>query len=75
MVGRFSAITGPFILATVAHLATTRFGLPSAKAQALNILVLLAFIGISRWIIAPVTDAPRDSPAPARADDDSGRAG
>jgi UMF1 family MFS transporter len=75
MVGRFSAITGPFIWATVAHLATTRFGLPSAKAQALNILVLLAFIGIARWIIAPVTDAPRDWPAPARADGDSGRAG
>jgi UMF1 family MFS transporter len=75
MVGRFSAITGPFIWATVAHLATTRFGLPSAKAQALNILVLLAFIGISRWIIAPVTDAPRDWTAPARAGGDSGRAG
>jgi UMF1 family MFS transporter len=67
MVGRFSAITGPFIWATVAHLATTRFGLPIAKAQGLNILVLLAFICVARWIIAPVTDAPRGSPAPAGA--------
>jgi MFS transporter, UMF1 family len=63
MVGRFSAITGPFIWATIAHIATTRFGLPVAKAQGLNILVLLAFIVIARWIIAPVTDVPRGSPA------------
>ncbi|HXC58799.1 MAG TPA: MFS transporter [Steroidobacteraceae bacterium] len=60
MVGRFSAIAGPFIWANVAHLATTRFGMPVGKAQGLNILVLLAFIIIARRILAPVTDEPRD---------------
>lgn len=60
MVGRFSAIAGPFIWANVASLATGRFGMAPARAQGLNILVLLIFIGIARWIIAPVTDAPRD---------------
>ncbi len=60
MVGRFSAIAGPFIWANVAHVATSGFGMPVGKAQGLNILVLLLFIGIARWIIAPVTDAPRD---------------
>lgn len=59
MVGRFSAIAGPFIWATVAHVATTGFGLAPARAQGLNILVLLAFIVIARWIIAPVSDARR----------------
>ena len=67
MVGRFSAITGPFIWATVAHLATTRFGMAPARAQGLNILVLLVFIGVARWIIAPVTDVPRGSPEAGRA--------
>ena len=60
MVGRFSAIAGPFIWANVAHVATQNFGMAPARAQGLNILVLLVFIGIARWIIAPVTDAPRD---------------
>ena len=60
MVGRFSAIAGPFIWANVARLATGSFGMTPARAQGLNILVLLAFIGIARWIIAPVTDTPRD---------------
>jgi MFS transporter, UMF1 family len=64
MVGRFSAIAGPFIWGSVAHFATTRLGLSVAKAQGLNILVLLLFIGIAKWIIAPVSDAPRASPAP-----------
>jgi MFS transporter, UMF1 family len=64
MVGRFSAIAGPFIWAGVAHLATAEFGLPVAKAQGLNILVLLLFILVARWILAPVTDLPA-SPGPA----------
>lgn len=58
MVGRFSAIAGPFIWATVAQVATEGFGLDPARSQALNILVLLLFIGIARWIISPVTDSP-----------------
>jgi UMF1 family MFS transporter len=60
MVGRFSAIAGPFIWANVAHVATGTFGMTPARAQGLNILVLLLFIVIARWIIGPVTDAPRD---------------
>jgi MFS transporter, UMF1 family len=60
MVGRFSAIAGPFIWANVAHVATGTFGMTPARAQGLNILVLLLFICIARWIIGPVTDMPRD---------------
>jgi MFS transporter, UMF1 family len=67
MVGRFSAIAGPFIWANVARLSTGHFGLTPAVAQGLNILVLLAFIGIAQWILAPVTDTPRDWSAAARA--------
>lgn len=59
MVGRFSAIAGPFIWATIAHVATRHFGMAPSKAQAINILVLLLFILIARRIIAPVSDAPR----------------
>ncbi len=65
MVGRFSAIAGPFIWASVAHFATGTFGLSAAKAQGLNILVLLLFIGIARWILAPVSDVPREPPPAA----------
>ena len=71
MVGRFSAIAGPFIWANVAHVATTRFGMPVGKAQGLNILVLLVFIGIARWIIAPVTDERREWHVPAAATRDA----
>jgi len=72
MVGRFSAISGPFIWASVAHVATQSFGLPAAKAQGLNILVLLLFIGIARWIIGPVTDQPRESRPPGAPAGDAG---
>jgi UMF1 family MFS transporter len=64
MVGRFSAIAGPFIWANVARIAMGSFGLSPAKAQGLNILVLLVFIGIARWILAPVSDAPRGRVTP-----------
>lgn len=60
MVGRFSAIAGPFIWATVATATTTHFDMAPARAQGINILVLLLFIGIARVIIRPVTDTPRD---------------
>jgi UMF1 family MFS transporter len=60
MVGRFSAIVGPIIWANVARVATGSFGVAPAKAQGLNILVLLSFIFIARWILGPVTDTPRD---------------
>jgi len=60
MVGRFSAILGPFIWATVANIAIHQFGMAPSRAQGINILVLLLFIGIARWIIGPVTDTPRN---------------
>jgi len=60
MVGRFSAIAGPFIWANVARIAMRSFGMSPARAQGLNILVLLLFIIIARVIIGPVTDTPRD---------------
>jgi UMF1 family MFS transporter len=74
MVGRFSAIAGPFIWASVAHLATARFGLSTSKAQGINILVLLTFIVIARWILAPVTDGSRDWPGQGAARDAATRA-
>ena len=67
MVGRFSAIAGPFIWANVAHVATVNFGMTPARAQGINILVLLLFIFIARWIIAPVTDEKREWRAPSSA--------
>jgi UMF1 family MFS transporter len=60
MVGRFSAIAGPFIWANVASIATVSFGVTPARAQGFNILILLLFIVIARWIMGPVTDTPRD---------------
>lgn len=60
MVGRFSAITGPVIWAFVAWLCIGQLGMPPAKAQGVGVLVLLSFILISRVILKPVTDAPRD---------------
>ena len=68
MVGRFSAVMGPFIWANVARVATGSFGITPARAQGFNILVLLVFIGIARWILAPVTDTPRDWSARGSAD-------
>jgi len=67
MVGRFSAIAGPFIWANVAGVATGRFGMAPARAQGLNILVLLLFIVVARLIVRPVTDARRDWVALRRA--------
>jgi UMF1 family MFS transporter len=67
MVGRFSAVAGPFIWASVARVATERFGMPLARAQGLNILLLLGFIIVARLIIRPVSDAPRDWTALRRA--------
>jgi MFS transporter, UMF1 family len=60
MVGRFSAITGPVIWAAVAWLCIGQLGMSPAKGQGVGVLVLLSFIFIARWIIAPVTDERRD---------------
>ncbi|MBX3133733.1 MAG: MFS transporter [Gemmatimonadaceae bacterium] len=60
MVGRFSAITGPVIWAAVAWVCIGQLGMSPAKGQGVGVLVLLSFIFIARWIIAPVTDERRD---------------
>lgn len=66
MVGRFSAITGPMIWALVAYICIGQLGMAPAIGQGIGVLVLLSFIFISRAIIAPVTDEPRDWAALAR---------
>ena len=60
MVGRFSAITGPVIWAAVAWVCIGQLGMSPARGQGIGVLVLLALIVISRWILKPVTDEHRD---------------
>jgi len=55
MVGRFSAITGPLIWAIVAKLTIER-GMPAAQGQGVGIVVLVALVFLSIWILAPVQD-------------------
>lgn len=60
MVGRFSAITGPFIWALVAT-ATIESGLMRpAQGQGIGVIVLMSFILLSSWILRGVTDEKRD---------------
>ena len=58
MVGRFSAITGPLIWAIVAKLTIER-GMPAAQGQGVGIVVLVALVFLSIWILAPVQDGHR----------------
>ena len=60
MVGRFSAITGPLSWAGVAWLCIGQLGMTPATGQGIGVLVLLVLIVISRVILAPVSDTPRD---------------
>ena len=60
MVGRFSAVTGPLIWAIVTRLTINGLGLPPNVGQGIGVLVLLGLILVSRWILKPVTDTPRD---------------
>jgi len=60
MVGRFSAITGPVIWAGVATVTIGYAGMPPAQGQGVAVLVLLGFVLTARWILAPISDAPRD---------------
>lgn len=60
MVGRFSAITGPLIWAGVAWICIGQLGMSPARGQGVGVFVLLGLILISRRILAPVTDTPRD---------------
>jgi UMF1 family MFS transporter len=58
MVGRFSAITGPFLWGNVVAFAITR-GLPVEKGQGVAVLSLLVMVIIAFLILRPVSDAPR----------------
>jgi UMF1 family MFS transporter len=60
MVSRFSAITGPVIWAAVATITIGSAGMSPSRGQGIGVLVLLGLILISRWILKPVTDMPRD---------------
>ena len=60
MVGRFSAITGPLIWAAVAWICIGQLGMSPERGQGIGVVVLLGLILISRWILGPVTDEPRN---------------
>ena len=60
MVGRFSAITGPVIWAAVAWICIGQLGMSPERGQGIGVVVLLGLIIISRWILGPVTDTPRN---------------
>jgi MFS transporter, UMF1 family len=62
MVGRFSAITGPATWALILYLTTSLAGLPPHVGQGVGILVLLAQIVVSYWVLRRVKDRP---PVPA----------
>jgi UMF1 family MFS transporter len=56
MVGRFSAITGPFLWGLTTYLLVERSGLPVLTGEAVAILVLLAMILVSYRILQLVPD-------------------
>ena len=59
MVGRFSAITGPIIWATVTFFTITRGGLEPRIGQGIGVIVLLSLIVVAYFILRPVSDARR----------------
>ncbi|NJD19747.1 MAG: MFS transporter [Gemmatimonadetes bacterium] len=60
MVGRFSAITGPWIWGAVTWLTVQRMGLAPQVGQGIGVLTLLVLVVLGYWILAPVSDAPRE---------------
>lgn len=60
MVGRFSAITGPLIWASVTYLTITRGGLEPRIGQGIGVVVLLSLIIVAYVILRPVSDTPRE---------------
>ncbi|MBI2407746.1 MAG: MFS transporter [Gemmatimonadetes bacterium] len=60
MVGRFSAITGPFIWALVARATIESGWLKPAQGQGVGVIVLMGFILLSYGILRRVTDEKRD---------------
>ncbi|MDQ8154510.1 MAG: MFS transporter [Gemmatimonadota bacterium] len=60
MVGRFSAITGPFIWAIVAKLTIESGWLRPAQGQGVGVIVLMLLVVLSYSILRRVTDEKRD---------------
>ena len=60
MVGRFSAITGPFVWALVAKATIESKLMRPAQGQGVGVIVLMGFIIMSYWILRKVTDEKRD---------------
>lgn len=60
MVGRFSAITGPFIWAIVAKLTIESGWLRPAQGQGVGVIVLMLLVVLSYGILRRVTDEKRD---------------
>ena len=56
MVGRFSAIIGPLIWASVTAVTVRQLGMTPAKGQGIGVLVLLIMVLIAFWILRPVSD-------------------
>jgi UMF1 family MFS transporter len=60
MVGRFSAIIGPVIWASVTAVTVRQLGMPVAKGQGIGVLVLMGMALIAYGIMRKVTDTPRN---------------
>jgi UMF1 family MFS transporter len=60
MVGRFSAITGPFIWALVAKATIESGWLQPAQGQGVGVIVLMLLVILSYGILRKVTDEKRD---------------
>lgn len=61
MVGRFSAITGPIIWASITSLAVHGFGLEPLVGQGISIIILSVLVVVSYFILRPVSDAGIES--------------
>lgn len=59
MVGRFAAIVGPIIWATVTYLTVGLGGLAPRVGQGIGVLALLVLVIIAFIILRPISDAPR----------------
>lgn len=59
MVGRFSAITGPILWAASTYLTIQVLHLAPRVGQGLSVIVLMAMVVVSWFILRPISDAPR----------------
>jgi len=60
MVGRFSAITGPLIWASITYLTIQALGMEPRVGQGIGVLVLLLLVLVSYVILRPVSDHQRE---------------